>query len=251
MSKKNKFMLATAVIAVLLLIGSGVARCSLAHEDITEADAAIETVIEEKTTTPQLETVEEERIKQPEDEAAGLEELIGTSWIGIEDPARTLSIVKGAFVETKDGGCDVTYWTLDSEETLSSGNTATVLASKAMTDAASPVLVSVSSEDADTVLRSDALACAYRQVQTGDRTLSFSGVTPKLEEAMGIETAKIEAAVSARAAAVSPNSTRAIWDSEVWIDYANNAATTTFTLDDGASTMISVTRASDGTIEAL
>ena len=120
-----------------------------------------------------------------------------------------------------------------------------------MTDAASPVLVSVSSDGADTVLRSDALACTYRQVQVGDRSLHFTGVTSKLEEAMGADAAKIEAAVSARAAAVSPGATRAVWDAEAWIDYANNAATTTFTLDDGASTMISVTRASDGTIEAL
>ena len=83
------------------------------------------------------------------------------------------------------------------------------------------------------------------------RSLHFTGVTSKLEEAMGIDAAKIEAAVSTRAAAVSPSATRAIWDAEAWIDYANNAATTTFTLDDGASTMISVTRSSDGTIEAL
>ena len=171
--------------------------------------------------------------------------------MGVDDATRSLSIVKGAFVETKDGGTEVTYWTLDSEEPLSSGMTATVLASKSITDAASPVLVSVSSDGADTVLRSDALACAYRQVQVGDRSLHFTGVTSKLEEAMEVDAAKIEAAVSVRAAAVSPSATRAIWDAEAWIDYANNAATTTFTLDDGASTMISVTRSSDGTIEAL
>ena len=120
-----------------------------------------------------------------------------------------------------------------------------------MADAASPILVSVGSDGADTVLRSDILACAYKQVQLGDRTLHFTGVTSKLEEAMGVDAAKIKAAVSTRAAAVSPGATRAIWDAEAWIDYANNAATTTFTLDDGASTMISVTRSSDGTIEAL
>ena len=68
---------------------------------------------------------------------------------------------------------------------------------------------------------------------------------------MEVDAAKIEAAVSVRAAAVSPSATRASGDAEAWIDYANNAATTTFTLDDGASTMISVTRSSDGTIEAL
>ncbi len=246
MTRKNKLMLAAAIVAAVLFVGSGVTRCTLAQNVAPEGEAAVESAEEA--------TVED---FQPEADAAdgeassGIESLIGTSWVGVDDAARSLSIVKGAFVEAKNGGTEVTYWKLDSEEAADAAITATVLASKSMTDAASPVLVSVSSDGADTVLRSDALACTYRQVQVGDRSLHFTGVTSKLEEAMGADAAKIEAAVSARAAAVSPGATRAVWDAEAWIDYANNAATTTFTLDDGASTMISVTRASDGTIEAL
>ena len=246
MTRKNKIMLAAAIVAAVLLVGSGVARCTIVQNGTTEGRAAVESAEEAAVENPQS------GIDAANGEASsGIESLIGTSWVGVDDATRSLSIVKGAFVETKDGSTEVTYWTLDSEEPLSSGIEATVLASKSMTDAASPVLVSVSSEGADTVLRSDVLACAYRQVQLGDRTLHFTGVTSKLEEAMGVDAAKIEAAVSARAAAVSPSATRAIWDAEAWIDYANSAATTTFTLDDGASTMISVTRSSDGTIEAL
>ena len=246
MTRKNKLMLAAAIVAAVLLVGSGVARCTIVQNGTTEGRAAVESAEEAAVENPQS------GIDAANGEASsGIESLIGTSWVGVDDATRSLSIVKGAFVETKDGSTEVTYWTLDSEEPLSSGIEATVLASKSMTDAASPVLVSVSSEGADTVLRSDVLACAYRQVQLGDRTLHFTGVTSKLEEAMGVDAAKIEAAVSARAAAVSPSATRAIWDAEAWIGYANSAATTTFTLDDGASTMISVTRSSDGTIEAL
>lgn len=246
MSKKNKLMLAAAVIAVLLLVGSGVARCSLVREDVESTDA-IEAVEKEEAPAPQQGTPAEEHA----DATAGLEALVGTSWTGIEDPTYTLSIVKGAFVEAKDGQTSVIYWTLDTEEATDTTVTATVLASKSLTDAANPVLVTVTTEGADTVIRTDALACSYKKVLLGERTLSFTGVTSKLEEAMGVDVAKIEAAVSARAAAVSPTASRAIWDAEAWINYANGAATTTFTLDDGASTMISVTRASDGTIEAL
>lgn len=247
MSKKNKLMLAAAVIAVLLLVGSGVARCSLVREDAESTNSVIEAVEKEESSASKQGAPAEEHA----DMTAGLEMLIGTSWTGIEDPTYTLSIVKGAFVEAKDGQTSVTYWTLDTEEATDTTLTATVLASKSLTDAASPSLVTVATEGADTVIRTDALACPYKKVLLGERTLSFTGVTSKLEEAMGVEAAKIEAAVSARAAAVSPNASRAIWDAEAWIDYANGAATTTFTLDDGASTMISVTRASDGTIEAL
>lgn len=246
MTRKNKLMLAAAIMAAMLLVGSGVARCTLAQNGTTEERIAHESAEREglDSSMPGIDAADGEA-------GSGIESLIGTSWVGVDDATRSLSIVKGAFVEAKDGGMEVTYWTLDAEEANGSTVTATVLASKSMTDAASPVLVSVSSDGADTVLRSDALACAYRQVQVGDRSLHFTGVTSKLEEAMGVDAAKIEAAVSTRAAAVSPGATRAIWDAEAWIDYANNAATTTFTLDDGASTMISVTRSSDGTIEAL
>lgn len=246
MSKKNKLMLAAAVIAVLL-VGSGVARCSLAREDIESTNSAVKAVEKEESSASHQGAPAEEHA----DTTAGLEALVGTSWTGIEDPTYTLSIVKGAFVEAKDGQTSVTYWTLDTEEATDTTITATVLASKSLTEAASPSLVTVATEGADTVLRTDALACSYKKVLLGERTLSFTGVTSKLEEAMGVEAAKIEAAVSARAAAVSPNASRAIWDAEAWIDYANGIATTTFTLDDGALTMISVTRASNGTIEAL
>lgn len=246
MSKKNKLMLAAAVIAVLL-VGSGVARCSLAREDIESTNSAVKAVEKEESSASHQGAPAEEHA----DTTAGLEALVGTSWTGIEDPTYTLSIVKGAFVEAKDGQTSVTYWTLDTEEATDTTITATVLASKSLTEAASPSLVAVATEGADTVLRTDALACSYKKVLLGERTFSFTGVTSKLEEAMGVEAAKIEAAVSARAAAVSPNASRAIWDAEAWIDYANGTATTTFTLDDGASTMISVTRASNGTIEAL
>lgn len=246
MTRKNKLMLAAAIVAVVLLVGSGVTRCTLAQKVAPEGEAAVESAEEAAVENPQSETDAADG-----EASSSIESLVGTSWVGVDDSTRSLSIVKGAFVETKDGGTEVTYWTLDSEEAADTTITATVLASKSMADAASPVLISVSSDGTDTVLQSDALACAYRQVQVEDRLLHFTGVTSKLEEAMGADVAKIEAAVSARAAAVSPSAARAIWDAEAWIDYANNAATTTFTLDDGASTMISVTRSSDGTIEAL
>ena len=120
-----------------------------------------------------------------------------------------------------------------------------------MTEAASPVLVTVHEEAGRTLIESDALATTYASVQTGPKSLSFTGVTSKLEETLGVDAAKVEAAVASRAAAVSPDAARAIWDAEVWIDFAIGTATTSFTLDDGASTIVSVTRNADGSIEAL
>ena len=171
--------------------------------------------------------------------------------MGADDPTLTLAIVDGAFVEGKEGSNTVTYFTVDSEEESDGGITATVLASKSMTEAASPVLVTVHEAAGRTLIESDALAAKYASVQTEPKSLSFTGVTSKLEESLGVDAAKVEAAVASRAAAVSPDAARAIWDAEVWIDFANSTATTSFTLDDGASTIVSVTRNADGSIEAL
>lgn len=242
MSKKNKVMIALAAAAVILLIGSGVARCTLVNASDNQPQEASSS---EQQTSSQAES---SNTSGSEGGAPlGLESLVGTSWVGTTDTGRTLSIVKGAFVEKTGDETQVTYWTIDSE----GEGTSTILASKSMSEAASPVVVIVSDTGSGITIKSDALACEYKQVQGGARTLHFSGVTSKLSEAMGCEASEIEAAVSTRVAAVSPQCERAVWDAEVWIDYANNTATTTFTLDDGASTIVSVTRASDGTIEAL
>lgn len=246
MTRKNKIMAAAAAIALLLLVGSGVARCSLATEDIQEIESA-EAVLQEEAASEADPEAESADI----DEVSGLAGLVGTSWVGADDPTLTLAIVDGAFVEGKEGSNTVTYFTIDSEEGSGGDITATVLASKSMTESASPVLVTVHEEAGRTLIESDALAATYASVQTGPKSLSFTGVTGKLEESLGVDAAKVEAAVASRAAAVSPDAARAIWDAEVWIDFANDTATTSFTLDDGASTIVSVTRNADGSIEAL
>lgn len=254
MPKKNKLMLAAAIAAVALLIGSGVARCSLERADTDVAKDAIEAVEKDGGRSEASAPREEGHTDQNDAEkpnSTGIDSLIGSSWQSQDDPMRTLAIVKGAFVETKDGQTDVTYWTVDSGESEGDTITATILASKSMTDAAAPVTLTVGMEGASEVLSCDALASKYVRVQAGEHTLSFDGITGKLGESMGTDAASIEAAVAARAAAVSPSAERARWDAEVWCDFANNIATTTFTLEDGASTIVSVTRTADGTLEAL
>ena len=205
MTRKNKIMAAAAAIALLLLVGSGVARCSLATEGIQETESA-EAMLQEEAVSeadPEAESADIDEAADI-DEVSGLAGLVGTSWVGADDPTLTLAIVDGAFVEGKEGSNTVTYFTVDSEEESNGDITATVLASKSMTEAASPVLVTVYEEAGRTLI-----------------------------------------------AAVSPDTARAIWDAEVWIDFANDTATTSFTLDDGASTIVSVTRNADGSIEAL
>ena len=214
------------------------------------AESAVEAI-------EQVEGAEEGSAQEPgstdsvRDDAGKLQGLIGTSWVGADDPARTLAIVDGAFVEGADSQNTVTYWTLDSEEEADGTLSATVLASKSMNDAASPALVTITQDGGNTCIKSDVLSCTYKQVQARAHTLQFAAITDELSSSMGTEASKIEAAVSARAASVSPTAMTATWDKEVWIDYGSGSATTSFTLDDGASTPISVTVRADGSVEAL
>ena len=56
--------------------------------------------------------------------------------------------------------------------------------------------------------------------------------------------------IAGKAAEVSPQAMGATWDKEVWLDYAGNVASTTFTLDDPASTVVTVV-SRGGSLEAM
>lgn len=244
MSKKNKVMLALAIGAIVILIGSGITRCTLQQSQSTapEEDAAAEVA-----SSPQ-----EEQGPSQEGATETFESLIGTTWTAEDDPAATLSIVKGAFIEGTGDATSVIYWTLEDEAREGNVISARISAAKSMTDAQALSLVSVTEkEDGSLVIACDALSHTYLQARTEARKIQFANVTSKLSDSMGVDASAIEAAVSARAASVSPNARTASWDAEVWCDFANDTATTTFTLDDGAAAIISVTRGSDGKIEAI
>lgn len=244
MSKKNKVMLALAIGAILILIGSGVARCTLQQDQSPASEGSVTTEIAPAS--------QEGQASSRESSMGSLESLIGTTWVAEDDPAATLSIVRGAFIESVGDASSVTYWTLEDEATEGNVVSARISAAKSMTDAQALSLVSVTTkEDGSHALACDALAHVYVMAKTEVRQIQFANVTDKLAESMGAEASKIEAAVSARAATISPSAKTASWDAEVWCDFAANTATTTFTLDDGAASIVSVTRTADGTIEAI
>ena len=52
MTRKNKLMLAAAIVAAVLLVGSGVARCTLAQNGATEDEATVESAEEASVENP-------------------------------------------------------------------------------------------------------------------------------------------------------------------------------------------------------
>ena len=91
MTRKNKLMFAAAIMAAMLLVGSGVARCTLAHNGTTEDRIVLESAEKEglDNSMPGIDAADGEA-------GSGIESLIGTSWVGVDDATRSLSIVKGA-----------------------------------------------------------------------------------------------------------------------------------------------------------
>ena len=111
-------------------------------------------------------------------------------------------------------------------------------------------LIQVSGDGDARTLACDLLTQAYALQKAQDGAFSVTGTDDRLSEALGADAAAIEEAVAGKAAEVSPQAAGATWDKEVWLDYAGNVASTTFTLDDPASTVVTVV-SRGGSLEAM
>lgn len=253
MSKKNKIALAAAIAAVAILIGSGVARCAMAPaSDSQEAKPQENAARIDAAGVPAAS--QEDKALEGDDQASErtIASLIGTNWVAEDDQASTLALIQGALVEGTGPDTKVTYYTVDDEQEQESALTCMLSASTSPTDAARQSIIKFTYEGGLPVkVESDLLSHTYVISKSASEDISFANVTSQLEESMGVDAVDIEASVASRARAISPAAKTASWDREVWIDFAGNTATTTFTLDDGASTIVSVTRTADGAIEAL
>lgn len=253
MSKKNKIALAAAIAAVVILIGSGVARCAMAPASDPQEVKPQESAARIDAAGMSAASQEGEALESGDQASERtIASLIGTNWVAEDDQASTLALIQGALVEGTGPDTKVTYYTVDDEQEQESTLTCMLSASTSPTDAARQSIIKFTYEGGLPVkVESDLLSHAYVISKSASEDISFANVTSQLEESMGADANNIEASVASRARAISPAAKTASWGREVWIDFAGNTATTTFTLDDGASTIVSVTRTADGAIEAL
>lgn len=247
MKKRNIAALVIASIAVVTLIGAGVARCSMNTPSETPQEITDEIQQREDEAASALVDAEIEAAG-----AEGIHSLVGTTWKATDDPACTLSIVDGAFVEKTADSTTVTYWKLDSESEEDGVLTAFITCAKEANGATESRIAQVEGMQSDTKkISCDALTHTYESVRTSPKEITFRNITSEFASTFGTNEADAEAAVATRAAAVAPDANNAAWDGEVWIDCFNKSASTTFTLDDATATIISLTRDSNGHLEAL
>ena len=239
MQGKSRVMAAVAAGALIVALGAGAARCAIAPQEDAQGGF-------QEQTPPGAADADAGTVGA----ASGAEALWNTVWTGADDPTATLRIVEGAMVESS-GGTE-RAWFFSAEEPTEAGGVLSVpIEVKGTGDKAGGLsLIQVSGGGDARTLACDLLTQAYVLQKAQDGTFSVTGIDGRLSEALGADVAAIEEAVAKKAAEVSPQATGATWDKEVWLDYAGNVASTTFTLDDPASTVVTVV-SRGGSLEAM
>lgn len=237
MDKKTKLMAICAAGAAAILIGAGLARCAIAP-----AEPEPEPVV----------AVEEESGQgaQADDPLSG---YLGTVWTS-EDGSATLSLSDSTIVEQGDAGTQVMYYEVLSEEADGDGLSAQISFTRAAGEASSQTLLTVASSGGKKRLSCDAFALSktYLLADGAEAALELSAHAPELNELLEVEDAEIASAISQRAQTACPTATLATWDGEVYLDCNEGVLTTSFHLNDAASTIVQVSldRAS-GELSAL
>lgn len=239
MQGKSRVMAAVAAGALTVALGAGAARCAIAPQESPQEQAPPATAGAHEGDGPGAEKA-----------ASGAEALWNTVWTGADDPTATLRIVEGAMVECAGGS--ERAWFFSAEEPSEAGGVLSVPINVKGTEekAGGLSLIQVSGDGDARTLACDLLTQAYVPQRERDGAFFVSGTDGRLPEALGTDESDIEDAVARKAAEVSPQASGASWDKEVWLDYAGNVASTTFTLDDPASTVVTVV-SRGGSLEAM
>ena len=234
MNGKTKIVAAVAAGAVALTIGAGATRCAMDAPDAQNGQQA-----------PQEQAPDERLPSESE-----FSSLANTSWTS-RDGASKLSITKDALIERTADSTSVVYYTVSDEKTDAAGLSVTLSASEDIAAPGADTVVRIENEGASTRLTCDLLKATYIQDGKAQAELSIAGDIRDLCALTGKNEADFESILESFAKAHSPYATSAAWDKEVWIDYGAHSTLTTFTLDDAASTIVTVSVSQDGAMEAV
>lgn len=221
MDKKTKLMAICAAGAAAILIGAGLARCAIAPS-------------EPETVVPAEE--QGQQIEQADDSFSG---YAGTTWES-EDGTCTLTLSDSTIVESGEAGVQVMYYEVLSEEPDDDGLSAQISFTRSAGEAASQTLLSISDAGGWKSISCDAFALSksYLIAEGSEAGIELSAHSPELNELLDAEDAEIASAIAQKASSASPTATLATWDGEVYIDCNEDVLTTTFHLDDAASTIV-------------
>lgn len=221
MDKKTKLMAICAAGAAAILIGAGLARCAIAPSD------------------PNPVVPVEEQSRQSEQAGESLAGYTGTTWES-EDGTCTLALSDSTIVESGEAGVQVMYYEVLSEEPDDDGLSAQISFTRSAGEAASQTLLSISDAGGWKSISCDAFALSksYLIAEGSEAGIELSAHSPELNELLDAEDAEIASAIAQKASSASPTATLATWDGEVYIDCNEDVLTTSFHLNDAASTIV-------------
>ena len=221
MDKKTKLMAICAAGAAAILIGAGLARCAIAPSE------------------PEIVVPAEEQGQQIEQADDSFSGYAGTTWES-EDGTCTLTLSDSTIVESGEAGVQVMYYEVLSEEPDDDGLSAQISFTRSAGEAASQTLLSISDAGGWKSISCDAFALSksYLIAEGSEAGIELSAHSPELNELLDAEDAEIASAIAQKASSTSPTATLATWDGEVYIDCNEDVLTTSFHLNDAASTIV-------------
>lgn len=250
MDRKSKIVAAIAAGAVAVTIGAGAARCSADAPDAQTGQQAPQEQAPENGGQAQAGQPARQETSGSQPAGSEFSSLANTSWTS-RDGASKLSITKEALIERTADAASVIYYTVADEKTDATGLSVTLNASEDITQPGAATVVRIEGEGGSLVLTCDLLKAAYVQDGKAHASLSLAGDIGELCALTGKTEGDFESTLESFAKAHSPYATSAVWDKEVWIDYGARSTLTTFTLDDAASTIVTVSVSQDGAMEAV
>ena len=221
MDKKTKLMAICAAGAAAILIGAGLARCAIAPSE------------------PEIVVPAEEQGQQIEQADDSFSGYAGTTWES-EDGTCTLTLSDSTIVESGEAGVQVMYYEVLSEEPDDDGLSAQISFTRSAGEAATQTLLSISDAGGWKSISCDAFALSksYLIAEGSEAGIELSAHSPELNELLDAEDAEIASAIAQKASSASPTATLATWDGEVYIDCNEDVLTTSFHLNDAASTIV-------------
>ena len=132
------------------------------------------------------------------------------------------------------------YYEVLSEEPDGSGISAQISFTRSAGEAASQTLLSINDAGGRKSISCDAfsLSKSYLIAEGSDAGLELAAHPSELNDLLDAEDPEIASAIAQKASVASPTATLATWDGEVYIDFNEDVLTTSFHLNDAASTIV-------------
>lgn len=249
MKRKNMLISALAILAVSVLVGSGIARCSMNRT----ATNAPETPPVGQTET--REVIEGDQVNEDAGVATstpgqlnGFSTFKNTSWT-VEGGTTTLSVIESAFIVKASDSSNIIYYVVKDESQHDDVLSVTLSISHCLTGEQKDTVCTVTeTKDGGKRLVCDELPGAFLLDAPLQSSLEITGITSSLTDVFEVSEESFSSVLEQYIVQKSPYATKAVWDEEVWIDFKAQTYLTNFTLNDAASTVVTVIKQADGSM---